>query len=811
MNSESSGDAEPNNPTAGRETSSPLAALDPTRIPAVLRERPQWVCWQYVTRGGKRTKCPINARSGGRADSTDPESWSSFDEVVAAWKGGGHAGIGYVFAADDPFCGIDLDGCIDEAGTIDSAAREIIDALGSYTEVSPSGRGVKIFLGATKPTERCKVSNVSGMKAVEVYDRDRFFTVTARHLQGTSLTVEDRQAELDAFCARVFPAKPASGPTTPAVASFAADTDDNRLLDRARQAANGAKFVALHDRGDTSGYGGDESAADLALCSILWFWTRNKERVDRLFRRSALYRPKWERVDYRERTIDKASEGTDTLRQTGFPAPTASNTVTTHENDAPPLPERFALTDLGNAERMAAVCQGQLRFCVSTGHWLEWDGGRWREDDQGSAHRHAGRVVREMLGSAATLESPASRADTAKWSIKSEARQRLDAMVALAATRPELVVRASDLDSDAYAFNCINGTIDLRTGQLRAARPDDLITKLAEVWFDPSATCPMFLAFVDRIFAGDTATIGFVQRFLGMCLTGDIQEQFLPIFHGPGANGKSVLCDLVMSIMGGYATLAPPSLLTDNGRSEHPTEIADLLGRRLVIASESEEGAELKLQQIKRLTGDAKLKGRFMRQDYFEFVRTHKTIQVTNNKPRIRENSEAVWRRLRIVPFAVVIPEAERDPQLLRKLMEESSGVLNWLVEGCLAWRRMGVGQACGVESATQTYRHDQDDVARFVAERCEREPVEDGVQAGWFVPWAILKQAYLEWCDESGETVIAERALQEALDRLGFTTGTRRVNSKPTKVRLGVRLVDSTPGGGVSVTALPIVTAVWG
>jgi putative DNA primase/helicase len=771
---------------------------DPSLVPEELREHDRWVCWRREIVDGRPTKVPIQPSTGLKVSVTNTASLTSFDAALASAKQNGHRGVGFVFVEGEGYFGIDIDGCIDDSGEASEEAMEIVHAINCYTEISPSGRGIKIFGRGTKPTDRCKVLNSPGMKAIEVYDRGRYFTVTGNELPGNPCMVSERQEELDALCARLWPStptRPKGGPTTPVVASIAADPDDDRLLDRARHAANGAKFAALYDRGDTSFYGGDDSAADLALCSILWFWTGNKERVDRLFRGSALYREKWERDDYRERTINKASEGTDIVGQT--PPPSATIATSAPEDVAAPCAVKFALTDLGNAERMAAASQDHLRYCVSTGHWLEWDGVCWREDDQGSAHRHAARVVREMFAAAARMESPADRAFAARWSIKSEARQRLDAMVAIAATRPELVVRASDLDSDAYAFNCLNGTIDLRTGQLRAARPDDLITKLADVWYDQSATCPTFLAFLDRIFAGDAATIGFVQRFLGMCLTGDIQEQFLPIFHGPGANGKSVLCDLVMSIMGGYATLAPPSLLTDNGRSEHPTEIADLLGRRLVIASESEEGAELKLQQIKRLTGDARLKGRFMRQDYFEFARTHKTIQVTNNKPRIRENSEAVWRRLRIVPFAVVIPEGERDPQLLRKLMEESSGVLNWLVEGCLAWRRMGVGQACGVESATQTYRHDQDDVARFVAERCEREPVEDGVQAGWFVPWAILKQAYLDWCDESGVTVIAERALQEALDRLGFTTGTRRVNSKPTKVRLGVRLVDSTPGGG--------------
>lgn len=772
--------------------------IDLSKVPASLRELRRWVRWRRETRDGKPTKVPYSVVTGERAAVTRAEDWSSFEAAVrdgrSLWHGGvgfdgvGFDGVGFVFVGGDGFCGVDLDECIGENGVITDGARAIIDRFASYTEISPSGRGVKIFIRATKPqATRCKARNVPGTKAVEVYDRDRFFTVTGRHVAGTPLDVEERQVELDAFCAEVLSPKlerPA-GATTASAASAGGDADDDRLLDQARRAVNGAKFVALFDDGDTAAYGGDDSAADQALCNMLWFWTGDLARVDRLFRRSALYRPKWERSSYREPTLVKASQ-----------APALGGLPVGPPTGSGPEVRSFPLTDLGNAERLAVDRRNRLRFCVSTGRWFEWMGTHWSDHDQGAPLRHAGEVVRSMLATTAT-NGAAAHGELARWSIRSESRARLDAMVALAQTRSELIVKASDLDTDAYAFNCLNGTIDLRTGDLRPAHPDDLITKVAEVWHDTGAQCPRFLAFLDRIFAGDAATIGFMQRFLGMCLTGEVREQLLPIFHGPGANGKSVLCDLLLALFGAYATIAPASLITSSGRDEHPTEIADLMGRRLVIASESEEGAELKLQQVKRLTGDGVLKGRFMRKDFFEFPRTHKLVMVTNNPPTVREHTEAVWRRVRIVPFRVVIPPEERDSGLLGKLLEEASGILNWLVRGCLDWQAGGLGEAITVETATREYQKSQDNPACFVEECFERRGGASEDDSGWFVPWADVLDMYRRWCLARRCVPMSDRKLAMGLDRLGVPTGLCRFNGTPTRGRTGIRLrPKSTPRG---------------
>jgi putative DNA primase/helicase len=334
-------------------------------------------------------------------------------------------------------------------------------------------------------------------------------------------------------------------------------------------------------------------------------------------------------------------------------------------------------------------------------------------------------------------------------------------MASVARDLEGVAVQPAELDANLWTLNCSNGTIDLKGGVLLPHRREDLNTKMAPVRFDPNAEALLWLAFLDRIFGGDRAMIRFVQQSLGLCLTGDVTEEYLWIFHGEGNNGKNVLLDTVTALMGEYAAQAPPDLLTASKHGEHPTEIADLCGRRLVIASETEESATLRLQLIKRLTGDARLKARFMHRDFFEFGRTHKLVLLTNNLPVVTEGGEAAWRRLRVVPFRVIIPAAERDPKLLAKLRVEWPGILAWVVRGCLDWQTNGLVVPTVVTEATSAYRGDSDHVGRFLSDCCT---LADGV---WATSLA-LQQRYSAWCGEQGERPLTGKALGVQLRKHG-------------------------------------------
>lgn len=424
-------------------------------------------------------------------------------------------------------------------------------------------------------------------------------------------------------------------------------------------------------------------------------------------------------------------------------------------------PRHFPRTDLGNAERFAEQHAGRARYCWSTGDWLTWRGTHWTADATGEVFRRATKTTRNIYREAARTKDDAKRAALAGWAKASEARSKLDAMTALARSREGVAIAAADLDRDRWLFNCRNGTIDLRTGELRKHDPADLITRCSPAKYGPDAESPRWHKFLFRIFAGDVELIRFVQRVLGMCLSGDVREQLLFICHGQGANGKSVLLDTVTHLLGDYAGSAAPDLLVAKKHGEHPTELADLQGRRMVVASETESGAPLRLQLVKRLTGDATIKARRMRQDYFEFPRTHKLLLQTNNRPRVNEDTEAVWRRLRLIPFNVVIPLEERDPDLLRKLEAESAGILAWLVRGCLDWQREGLGEPEAVQAATADYRDESDPLNDFLADCCE-------LFANAWTHTADLRQAYERHCERTGAKPLGKHNFSASLKRHG-------------------------------------------
>ena len=269
--------------------------MNPEAIPRELRERRQWVLWRYEERDGKPTKVPYTAR-GRRASSTDPATWTSFEEARAA---AGFDGIGFVFSPDDPFTGIDLDECFVN-GDLHPSALKIVQALDSYTERSVSGAGVHVLVRAELNGSRRRTGRTPWGAEFETYNTGRYFCMTGDLLAGAAPTIEDRQAQLERVLGVVFPT-----PAKPSVVTEPSSLDDRDLLDRAFAATNGAKVERLY-QGEADGYG-SASEADLALCSCLAFWTGpDPNRIDRLFRSSGLMRDKWKRSDYRERTISAA-------------------------------------------------------------------------------------------------------------------------------------------------------------------------------------------------------------------------------------------------------------------------------------------------------------------------------------------------------------------------------------------------------------------------------------------------------------------------------------------------------------------------
>jgi putative DNA primase/helicase len=407
-------------------------------------------------------------------------------------------------------------------------------------------------------------------------------------------------------------------------------------------------------------------------------------------------------------------------------------------------------TDVGNAERFAEQHGADVRYCHPWGKWLIWDNRRWGIDTTGEIVRRAKLVARSIYVEASKATDKDWRESLAKWAAASERRERLTATVALAESEHPIPIAVESLDAHPWLLNCENGTLDLRTGELRAHRREDYLTKCCPVEYptEPGIDPNLWLSFLDRTFAGSAGKIGFLRRLMGCSLVGEVLEHILPIFHGPGANGKSVLIETWSGMLGpDYAIKAPANFLICKRGETHPTELADLHGKRLVAAVETADGGRLSESLVKELTGGDSIRARRMREDFWQFRPSHTVVLATNHRPVIRGTDFAVWRRVRLVPFNVTIPEAEQDRELSAKLRAEWPAILRWAVAGCIEWQASGLNAPKEVLAATDNYRADSDTLGEFIDECCVVGPEHEAKASD-------LYRAYKAWAESHGEDV---------------------------------------------------------
>ncbi|MEM9753112.1 MAG: phage/plasmid primase, P4 family [Planctomycetota bacterium] len=400
------------------------------------------------------------------------------------------------------------------------------------------------------------------------------------------------------------------------------------------------------------------------------------------------------------------------------------------------------LSEQGNAQLIHQRHGQDIMYVPQSGRWYKWAGTHWSADHRGDVVKFAKEVAVDL--ESLKREPGVDNTALKKHIVRSQSASGIGGTLKLLQTEPGVPVLLDELDTDPYALNVVNGTIDLRTGHLRKHDRADRITRCLPVHYDPDVQAPRWLKFLREVQPEEHMRT-YLQRVVGYAASGTINLQEVWCLWGGGGNGKSIFHDAIVHVLGGYACMAAPSLLVATGRDEHPTELADLHGKRLVVATEIEEDARLKVQLIKRLSGDEKMKARLMRQDYFEFQRTMKTWLVTNNKPRVDEASHAIWRRLRLVPFSVTIPKAQRDLDLLEKLKAEATGILTWIVNGFVDFYRGGIRTPLTVEQATREYRLESDRLADF---RGARLATGDGYR----VTRADLFAEYVDWAKQAGE-----------------------------------------------------------
>lgn len=445
-------------------------------------------------------------------------------------------------------------------------------------------------------------------------------------------------------------------------------------------------------------------------------------------------------------------------------------------------------TDLGNAERLAKKFGEILRFVPQWG-WVYWDGRRWvRDVGNCVVTKFAEETVKEIYHEASEAGDPSERVKLAKWAIASESRHRISAMIELATAL--LHEDASKFDNDPYLLNCLNGVVNLRTGELLPHDPSFRITKLCPVVYDPDAKAPTWEKFLSDIFCGDQSLIDYIQRAVGYSATGDVCEDAFFICWGSGSNGKSTFINVISHVLGDYAkAIAPDALLRRNQQSDtHPTAIADLCGVRFGVAMETDEGRVLSAARVKMLTGRDTVKARFMRRDYFQFKPTHKLWLVTNHKPIVPDTTPAMWRRIHLIPFVAFFDEKTRDTKMTEKLLAEAEGILAWIVKGCLEWQKVGLNPPKVVREATREYQTENDKLQLWLEECCVPDPKA-------VTPFSDLYASYENWCRENDEEVVSKKAFANMLLEKGYKTVKTRINGKTVKAKVGLRLRDDADG----------------
>ena len=737
-------------------------------VPQLLLRKDRWLGWRWEWDKNKWTKPPIDIRRDRLGKSTDPTTWCDFATALRAAEGGFVDGIG--FALGDGFAGIDFDNCRNRiTGSLSPVVGACINRLDTYGEISPSGEGVKLIVQGALPKGRRASGNV------EMYDRGRYFTVTGHRLEYCRTEPAPRDEVLAALHAELIDA-----PQHTDTARRESGVNDRELATSALAGLSPARADDYHDwvavgmalhsvstdlLGEWDSWSQSSAKYSAGQCAAKWASFGSGSGVVSLG--TLIYWAKQNGWNPPRRTSGRKKRRTwqqDAARASG-----ANGQVFV------PRP----LTDYGNAERFVEQHGAIVRYVATWDKWIIWDGTRWKLDTTQAIVRLAKKTVRTIYAEVARLakQTDCSAEDLEEltaWAKASERRERITALIALAASEADVAIDHEVLDLNPWILNCTNGTVDMRTGELQPHNPNDLITKSTNHEYPTEAgeDAPAWSSFLDSTFLADCELIDFLGRLVGYAAVGVIQEHVLPILYGTGSNGKTTFLNAILDVLGDYGFQAPQGFLMLTRGETHPTELTDLFGRRFVSIAETQDGQRLDEGLVKMLTGGERIRARRMREDFWEFKPSHTPFLATNYKPVVRGTDYGIWRRLLLIPFGATFvdpseaadhPDAPlKDRELPEKLKAESCGILRWIVQGCLRWQREGLNSPDRVRAATGEYRDESDTFKRWFADCCE---IEHGAE--WRASFAYVK--YKTWCEESGEHYLSRNKFAERIDDAGF------------------------------------------
>jgi putative DNA primase/helicase len=416
-------------------------------------------------------------------------------------------------------------------------------------------------------------------------------------------------------------------------------------------------------------------------------------------------------------------------------------------------------TDLASAKKFIEYMGDDLKFNENLG-WYAWDQGFWKSGSALGVQEKAKEVTDALWKESETV-SESERETYMKWAKKTQSRSAIENMIHLARSDKKVKVEMNEFDNNPILFNCLNGSVNLDTFELKEHDRNDLMTMKANVSFKSGTKCPKWLAFLDQIMDGDEDMIFFLQRAIGYTLTGHITEQKLFFCYGGGMNGKSVFLTVLQEIFGDYSKTIRANAIMDHKNDTQLDSLSSIVGRRFIRASEIADTAKLNEALIKDITGGEMIPARLLYKEPFEFRPVGKLWLHGNHKPRISGSDFGIWRRILLIPFEVTIPEAERDQHLVEKLLEEREGIFQWAVIGYHTWQAEGLAPPKRVTDATKEYEKESDTLGEFMSQKIEQNEFAE-IRAGDFY------RSYQRWCEQNGHKAWSHTRLGLELKRRG-------------------------------------------
>ncbi len=427
------------------------------------------------------------------------------------------------------------------------------------------------------------------------------------------------------------------------------------------------------------------------------------------------------------------------------------------------------LTDDGNAQRFAEDYRGSLFYITETGKWVFWDGVRWTTDHSGAyTQRLAINSVYRFIERVANEPVMTNRKEALRHGVSSLNANRTDSSVKL--TRGLLATTSSKFDQNPWLLNTLSGTVDLRTGELREARAEDMLTALAPVKYDPDAKCPLWEKFLGEILPD--IPMDYLQKWYGYCLTADARERKFQIRQGrEGKNGKTTEKNTVLHVLGDYTIEVSIAMFIGKKRDYKGDDLVALRNKRLVFASEPDDNVILNVSMLKQVVGRDTIRCRQLHSNtWFEFEARFKIAIITNPKPAIYNSAAPIWDRIHLIPYNVVFPEEKQDKELEDKLKAEAPGILAWMVRGCLLWQKEGLTTPTRIRQATNEYRVEQDTFGQFLTEFKEIYPKPEN---SW-IQQTQFYSLYHIWCERYGSEPLGPKRFSQELQHRGFKTERR-------------------------------------